>query len=191
MFLKNSITHFLILICVLSCQPIEIIKPIQIDNARLEKISINASEIKINNKYDPIFSEKNIEDQILISPINVIQNWMTENIINNGNYNKLIVNIIDASITKEEIENLNAKNFEEKTVFHYTVSYLVEYELYDNSNYLLANSTVETLRSTTSKKLISLNETEVIINNLLNDSIRDFSIETKSILKKYMGEYLN
>ena len=191
MFLKNSITHFLILICVLSCQPIEIIKPIQIDNARLEKISINASEIKINNKYDPIFSEKNIEDQILISPINVIQNWMTENIINNGNYNKLIVNIIDASITKEEIENLNAKNFEEKTVFHYEVSYLVEYELYDNSNYLLANSTVETLRSTTSKKLISLNETEVIINNLLNDSIRDFSIETKSILKKYMGEYLN
>ena len=191
MFLKNSITHFLILIFVLSCQPIEIIKPIQIDNARLAKISIYASEIKINNKYDPIFSEKNIEDQILISPINVIQNWMTENIINNGNYNKLIVNIIDASITKEEIENLNAKNFEEKTVFHYTVSYLVEYELYDNSNYLLANSTVETLRSTTSKKLISLNETEVIINNLLNDSIRDFSIETKSILKKYMGEYLN
>ncbi len=191
MFLKNSITHFLILICLLSCQPIEIIKPIQIDNARLEKISINASEIKINNKYDPIFSEKNIEDQILISPINVIQNWMTENIINNGNYNKLIVNIIDASITKEEIENLNAKNFEEKTVFHYEVSYLVEYELYDNSNYLLANSTVETLRSTTSKKLISLNETEVIINNLLNDSIKDFSIETKSILKKYMGEYLN
>ena len=191
MFLKNSITHFLILICVLSCQPVEIIKPIQIDNARLEKILINASEIKINNNYDPIFSEKNIEDQILILPINVIQNWMTENIINNGNYNKLIVNIIDASITKEEIENLNAKNFEEKTVFHYEVSYLVEYELYDNSNYLLANSTVETLRSTTSKKLISLNETEVIINNLLNDSIKDFSIETKSILKKYMGEYLN
>ena len=191
MFLKNSITHFLILICVLSCQPVEIIKPIQIDNARLEKILINASEIKINNNYDPIFSEKNIEDQILISPINVIQNWMTENIINNGNYNKLIINIIDASITKEEIENLNAKNFEEKTVFHYEVSYLVEYELYDNSNYLLANSTVETLRSTTSKKLISLNETEVIINNLLNDSIKDFSIETKSILKKYMGEYLN
>ncbi len=191
MFLKNSFTHFLILICVLSCQPIEIMKPIQIDNARLEKISINASEIKINNKYDPIFSEKNIEDQILILPINVIQNWMTENIINNGNYNKLIVNIIDASITKEEIENLNAKNFEEKTVFHYEVSYLVEYELYDNSNYLLANSTVETLRSTTSKKLISLNETEVIINNLLNESIKDFSIETKSILKKYMGEYLN
>ena len=191
MFLKNSITHFLILICVLSCQPVEIIKPIQIDNARLEKILINASEIKINNNYDPIFSEKNIEDQILISPINVIQNWMTENIINNGNYNKLIINIIDASITKEEIENLNAKNFEEKTVFHYEVSYLVEYELYDNSNYLLANSTVETLRSTTSKKFISLNETEVIINNLLNDSIRDFSIETVSILKKYMGEYLN
>ena len=191
MFLKNSITHFLILICVLSCQPVEIIKPIQIDNARLEKILINASEIKINNNYDPIFSEKNIEDQILISPINVIKNWMTENIINNGNYNKLIINIIDASITKEEIENLNAKNFEEKTVFHYEVSYLVEYELYDNSNYLLANSTVETLRSTTSKKLISLNETEVIINNLLNDSIKDFSIETKSILKKYMGEYLN
>lgn len=190
MFLKNSITHFLILIFVLSCQPIEIIKPIQIDNARLAKISINASEIKINNKYDPIFSEKNIEDQILISPINVIQNWMTENIINNGNYNKLIVNIIDASITKEEIENLNAKNFEEKTVFHYTVSYLVEYELYDNSNFLIANTTVESSRSTTSKKYISLNERDIVINNLLHDALKDFIKETKSMMNTYMFGYI-
>ena len=93
--------------------------------------------------------------------------------------------------TKEEIENLNAKNFEEKTVFHYEVSYLVEYELYDNSNYLLANSTVETLRSTTSKKLISLNETEIIINDLLILAMRDYINETKNQLSIYMGDYLS
>ena len=87
--------------------------------------------------------------------------------------------------------NVGAKKYEERTVFNYEVSYLVEYELYDSSSFLIANTTVETSRSTTSQKYISLNETEIIINDLLISAMRDYINETKNQLSIYMGDYLS
>ena len=63
--------------------------------------------------------------------------------------------------------NIGANKYEERTISNYELFYLVEYELYDSSGFLIANTTVETSRSTTSQKYISLNETELIINDLL------------------------
>ena len=45
MYLKNS--FILILFIILSCQPVEILKPIEIDTSRFEKISINAKKLKL------------------------------------------------------------------------------------------------------------------------------------------------
>ena len=67
---------------------------------------------------------------------------------------------------------------------------MVEYELFDDNDFLLANATVETSRSTTSKKYISLNEGEMIINILLNDALKDFTKESKSMINLYMSEYI-
>ena len=189
MFLKNS--FIIILFILLSCQPVEILKPIEIDISKLEKISINTKEIEIKIKYNSIFSQNNIEDQIANPPINLIQQWNKENIIKLGNENKLVINILDSSITKSEIDNVDAKKYEEKKIFKYELFFLVEYELYDSSGFLKANTTVETSRSTTSQKYISLNETEIIINNLLFLSIKDYVKETKNQLSIYMSDYLS
>ena len=86
---------------------------------------------------------------------------------------------------------LMLKNMRKKTIFKYEVFYLVEYELYDSSGFLIANTTVETSRSTTSQKYISLNETEIIINDLLILAMRDYINETKNQLSIYMGDYLS
>ena len=189
MYSKNSL--IVILFFVLSCQPIEILKPIEIDISNFEKISINTKEIEINTKYNPVFAKKNIEDQIQIPPIELIIKWNNENIIKLGNENKLVINILDASITKNEVENIDAKKYEEKTIFKYELFFLVEYELYDNSGLLIANTTVETSRSTTSQKYISLNETEIIINDLIFLALKDYINETKNQLSIYMGNYLS
>ena len=189
MFFK--IKFIAIILLVVACQPVEIIEPVEFDNSRLEKISISAEEISINIKYNPIFSEENIEDQVSNPPIIIIQNWINDNINNFGNQNKLIINILDASLLKREIENIDAKKYEEKFIYNYEVFFLVEYELYDDNNDLIANATVESSRSTTSQRYISLNETELIINNLILNSLNDFIKETKLILEVYMGEYLN
>ena len=158
MFLRIKI--LLILFFVFSCQPLEIIKPVEFNNSRLEKINIFANEVSLQIKYNPIFSNENIEDQINNPPLKLLESWVNDNINNLGNQNNLIVTILDASIVKKEIENVNAKKYEEKTIFLYEIFFLVQYELYDDGNYLLANTTVESSRSTTSQKYISLNETE-------------------------------
>ena len=48
MYLKNSL--ILILLMVLSCQPVEILKPIEIDTSQFDNISINSKDIEINKK---------------------------------------------------------------------------------------------------------------------------------------------
>ena len=189
MYLKNS--FILIFFIILSCQPVEILKPIEIDTTRFEKISINAEQIEVNKKYNSLFSESNIEDQIQKSPINLMAEWNSENIIKLGNENKLVINILEASIKKTEIMNVDAQKYEERTIFNYELFYLVEYELYDSSGFLIANTTVETSRSTTSQKYISLNETEIIINDLLILAMRDYISETKNQLSIYMADYLS
>ncbi len=189
MYLKNS--FILILFIILSCQPVEILKPIEIDTSRFEKISINAEQIEINKIYNSVFSKSNIEDQIQKSPINLMAEWNNQNILKFGNENKLVVNILDASIKKTEIMNVGAKKYEERTIFNYEVFYLVEYELYDSSGYLISNTTVETSRTTTSQKYISLNESEIIVNDLLISAMIDYINELKNQLSIYMGDYLS
>ena len=190
MFLKNNYLVVIISLYVLSCQPVEIIEPVTFDYSKLDKISISANEIIINSEYKPKFSNKNIEDQIPNPPINIIKEWNNQNILNFGKENKLIINILDASIIKQEVNNIDAEKYEEKTVFKYKIFFLVEYELYDNSNFLIANTTVESSRSTTSKKYISLNERDIVINNLLHDALKDFIKETKSMMHTYMFGYI-
>jgi len=176
---------------ILSCQPVEILKPIEIELSSFEKISINAEQIEINNKYNSLFSKSNIEDQIQKTPVDLIFEWNSENILKIGNENNLVINILDASIKKTEIMNIGAKKYEERTIFNYELFFLVEYELYDSSGFLIANTTVETSRSTTSQKYISLNETEIIINDLLILAMKDYINETKNQLSIYMGDYLS
>ena len=190
MFLKNNYLLIIFFLYVLSCQPVEIIKPVTFDYSKLDKISISANEIIINSEYKPKFSNKNIEDQIPNPPINIIKEWNNQNILNFGKENKLIINILDASIIKQEVNNIEAEKYEEKTVFKYKIFFLVEYELYDNSNFLIANTTVESSRSTTSKKYISLNERDIVINNLLHNALKDFIKETKSMMNTYMFGYI-
>ena len=189
MYLKNSL--IVVLFFVLSCQPVEILQPVEIDISNFDKISINTKEIEIHNKYEPYFAKNNIEDQIQHPPIDLMITWNNENILKLGNENKLVINILDASIIKNEIENIGAKKYEEKTIFKYELFFLVEYELYDDSGFLKANTTVETSRSTTSQKYISLNETEIIINDLLFQTMNDYINETKNQLSIYMGNYLS
>ena len=176
---------------ILSCQPVDILTPIEIDTSKLDTISINAKVTEINKEYNSVFSQNNIEEQFKKTPIDIMAEWSQQNILKIGNENKLIINILDASVKKNEIENIDAKKYEEKTIFKYELFFLVEYELYDDSGFLVANATVETSRSTTSQKYISLNEVEIIINDLLFTAMKDYINETKNQLSIYMMDYLS
>ena len=119
-----------------------------------------------------------------------IINWVNNNFNAIGNENIFIVSILDASLSQTEFENNEATNFDEKINYKYELFYLLEFNLYDESRNLIATTLVETSRSTTSGIYISIQEKENIINDLVYQSLKDLSDESKLLLTKYMGDYI-
>ena len=67
---------------------------------------------------------------------------------------------------------------------------LIEFNLYDDSKNLIASTLVENSRSTTSGLLISIQEREKIIDDLVYQCLNDISNESKLLLVKYMGDFI-
>ena len=174
----------------LSCQPIDIIEPIVFDNNQLSKITINAGNIEIKQSYEPIFVDPYIDYSLKYPPVERLKAWIQNNIKLFGKNNKLEINILDASIKRIEEQDLEAKTFEAKDIYKYDLFYLIEYNLYDDTNYLIASTIVESFRSTTSGRFISILETEKILDDLILESLRDITNESKRLLNLYMSEYI-
>jgi len=183
----KRLVFFLILI---SCKPIEIIEPVVFDNDQLSSISINAKNIDVEQTYELKFADPYIDHSLKYPPIERLKSWIQTNVKLLGYNNKLKVNILDASIKKTEEQDLKAKKFEEKDIFKYELFYLIEFNLYDDSNYLIASTIVESYRSTTSGRFVSILETEKIIDDLILESLRDITKESKSLINLYMSEYV-
>tara|TARA_B100000579_G_C22646850_1_gene764189 strand:+ start:71 stop:634 length:564 start_codon:yes stop_codon:yes gene_type:complete len=184
------IKYFILFFLVFSCQKIETINPIVFDNSQLKKITIASSVIEINELYEMKFSEPYIDHSLQNSPLERLKLWMNENLNYIGNENKFIINILDASLKRTELNNPEAKKFDEKIIYKYELFYLVEYSLYDNSNFLKASTTVESYRSTTSGMYISLQEKERIIDDLILLCLIDFTEESKKLIEEYMKKYI-
>ena len=157
---------------------------------QLPKISINAKEKLIDEIYEINYVNPYIDHSIKNPPIIRLKEWISQNISVFGSQNKLIINIVDASLKQTERENKNLKKYQEKTEFFYEIHFLMEFELYDDNNFMLANINAETERTTTSSKFISLNEKERILDTLILDALIDISLKSDELLKTHMSEYL-
>ena len=187
---KNRIFIFIILLIISSCQKVEILDPIVFDNNQFSKISINAEKKNTIILYEPKFVEPFVDHSLDNSPILYFNEWTTNNIKTLGKINHLEINIVDASVKKTEIPNIDSKKYEEKTIFLYEVNYLVEFVIYDDTNFKLASTIVEANRTTTSGKYISLIETERIIDNMIHKCLKDFSNKAKELIKDHMNQYI-
>ena len=190
MMIKKVILSIFLIIYLLSCQKIEKIDDIVLNYSELPNITLNVKEINIENFYEPKFAEPYIDHSLLNTPKNFLYKWLENNIDNVGDGNKLIINILDASLKKIEEENKESKKYEEKLIYKYEISYLVEYLIYNESSILVANSIVESKRATTSGKYLSINEYENILDLLIVECLIDFSNESNELLKLHMKDYL-
>ena len=173
-----------------SCQTIEKVDSIVFDNQQLSKFEISSKNIEIKEIFEKKFSDPFIGHTLEVDPSQRITSWVNDNFKSIGNENIFIVSILDASLLQTEFENTQAKNFDEKINYKYELFYLIEFNLLDDSRNLIATTLVETSRSTTSGKYISINEKENIINDLIYQSLEDLTSETETLLKKYMDEYI-
>ena len=181
---------FFILFIIISCQSTDITESIVFDNNILPQITISAKSFEINRLYETIYSDSYIDHSLKITPYERLEMWIKNNIKVIGDENKLEINVLDASIKKIEIKNEEAKKFEEKNIYKYELSYLVEYNLLQDSNYLISSTLVESSRTTTSGRYISISESEKIIDSLILDSLKDISRESEKLIRKFMTNYI-
>ena len=186
----KKIIIFFSLLVVFSCQPIEKNEQVVFDNKQLSNFNIFSNKIEIITIFEKKISEPYIGHTLKISPVQRITNWINDNFKAIGKENKFNVTILDASLTKTEFENNDAKKFDEKINFKYELFYLVEFNLYDDSNKLIASTLVEISRSTTSSIYISIKDKENIINDLIYLSLVDLSNESQKLILKYMSDYI-
>ncbi len=177
-------------IFILACQPIEKNQQVVFDNNQFTKFDILSKKIEIKKIFEKKISDPYIGYTLKISPDQRIINWITDNFNPIGNENNFIVNILDASIIQTEFKIDDAKNFDEKNNFKYEVFYLVEFNLFDNTNNLIASTLVEITRSTTSGVYISIQDKENIINDLVYLALLDLTNESKILILKYMEDYV-
>ena len=173
-----------------SCQPIETLDEIVFDYNQFPSMVLNVDRKKINDSYEPRYSEPYIDYSLENPPKEYLINWFKNNFNTTGTENLLVMNILDASIKKSEIPNVNSKRYEEKTIFLFEASFLVEFILYDDSTLVLANSVVEAKRTTTSGKFISLMESERIVDNLILDCLIDFSKKSEELILIHMSSFI-
>ena len=181
---------FFILFFIFSCHPAEVLDEVIFEYNQLPKVSINAKEKFINEVYEINYVNPYIDHSIKNPPILRLKDWISQNISIFGSQNKLIINIVDASLKKTERENKNKKKYQEKTEFFYEIRFWIEFEIFDDNNFMFASINAETERSTTSSKFISLSEKERILNTLILDALIDISLKSDELLKTHMSKYL-
>ena len=186
----NKIFSFLLIAFIISCQPIEQIEEVVFDNSQLSKINILSKDIEVKTTFEKKITDPYIGHTLRIEPSQRIANWINDNFKAIGNENKLEVVILDSSLLKTEFENKDTKNFDEKKNYKYELFYLIEFNLYDDSNNLVASTLVETIRSTTSGVYISIQNTEKVIDDLVYLSLLDLSLESNKLLKQYMSDFI-
>ena len=194
MLIYNNFLQFFILLIFLfavsSCNKIEVLDEIVFDYDQLPKIAFSAEQKKVIETYETKFSDPFIDYSLPKPPKEHLKSWIESNFAIIGTENKLIINIIDSSLTKSEVANANAKKYEEKTIYLFEINYLAEYILYDDSNAILSSTIVETKRSITSGKFISLMELDRIIESLILDALIDFAKKTEELIKIHMSGYI-
>ena len=126
------------------------------------------------------------------SPTARIISWLETNINNFGTMNKIVIDVQKASITRKEIINkVDVKGIvKKKNEYLYEIIFEILYFLYNDSNQILATTKAEVFRSTTSSQFISLNERNLILDNLTLDALKDLSNKSIELLKVHMSEHV-
>ena len=175
----------------ISCQKTELLEDVVFDNNLLEKININAELIEINNSYDYKISEPFIDHFMLITPSERIESWLEDNVFIFGSTNKFVVNIEEASITQNEIVSKDkTKKIIDNKEYIYKIRVLLDFILYNDDNSILATTTVEVNRSTTSGVFISINERNRILDSLTLEAIKNLATKSIELLKMHMSGYM-
>ena len=175
-----------------SCEKTKFLEDVVFDNSLLSGVSFNVAEKEINIIYESTFNDPFVDYVMATSPTARIISWLETNINNFGTMNKIVIDVQKASITRKEIINkVDVKGIvKKKNEYLYEIIFEILYFLYNDSNQILATTKAEVFRSTTSSQFISLNERNLILDNITLEALKDLSNKSVELLKVHMSEYV-
>ena len=94
-----------------SCQPIEILDEVVFDYNQFSSMALSAAKKKIIDSYESRYSEPYIDHSLENPPKEYLINWFQYNFNTTGTENLFVMNILDASVKKSEIPNVNSKKY--------------------------------------------------------------------------------
>ena len=175
-----------------SCEKTKFLEDVVFDNSILSGISFNVAEKEINIIYESTFNDPFVDYVMATSPTTRVISWLETNINNFGTMNKIVIDVQKASITRKEIiSKVEIKGIVKKqNEYLYEIIFEILYFLYNDSNQILATTKAEVFRSTTSSQFISLNERNLILDDLTLDALKDLSNKSLELLKVHMSEHV-
>ena len=190
--MKKIFIYLLLLPILYSCQSIEVSEDIVFDYEQFTKLTFMSNDIEVKNLYNSNYNDPFIDHVMDKNPSARINEWINNNVKGFGVEKKLIITINDASIITEKVESQKkiagiSKKIKET---QYNLNFEVIYSLYDDTDVLIANTEVKVTRSTTSADLISLNERDKILDELVYKSLMDLGQKSDELLKIYMKGYI-
>tara|TARA_Y100001970_G_scaffold274309_1_gene373850 strand:- start:303 stop:881 length:579 start_codon:yes stop_codon:yes gene_type:complete len=188
--LKKFFILIALLFLIISCQSSKTIEEVIFDNNKMAKVSFRAENLKINNTYEMILEDPYIDYAIEKPPLFYLNEWIKNNITNFGSENFVEIDIIQASLSKIERKIENKKKYVNQNEFYYELNYKIELKILNDNSQTLSKVKSEVKLSTTSGNFISLNEEELIINNLILNSLTDLSFRTEELVKKHMDQHI-
>ena len=184
------ICNFFLLSFLFSCQKTEFVDDVVFDNKLLESHSFNAEIKEVNNLYNVIFDEPFIDHVMKITPYQRIEKWIDENLLTFGTSNKLLINVHEASIKKMKLaEEEDSKKIIKNKEFIYEVTMIVEFELYNDQNNILASTNVRINRTTTSIEFISIAERNRLLDTITLEALKDLNSKSSELLEKHFSQY--
>lgn len=180
----------MLILSLLSCQTNEIATNISFNYDDIGKITISSREKKINNLYKSKYNSPYIDHSLPKPSVYFLNQWFKNNINTIGAENYFSMNIIESSLKKTEVENTSKKKYQEKKLFLFEINFIVEFILYDNLGIILSKTTVESSRSITSSKYVSINDVEKITKILIFNCLKDFSKKTDELMNIHFSEFI-
>ena len=188
---KLSILIFILFIFQ-SCQTVEVTQQITFDNEQFNKITFLCNEIEKIDNYQPTYNKPYLDHLIKNSPSNRLMSWLNNNIIGIGTGHKLTILIENASIQTSEIliSEKIVGIFKKPNETKYDLNYEVSFFIYNDANQLVGKTNVKLNRSTTSATRISLAERDQILEDLIYNSLKEFTLKIEENTKKYIKQYI-
>lgn len=193
--IRNKLFYlFLLILLVQSCKTIEKPYDIIFDYTQFQKLTFLTGEIEIQNTYNPKYEKPYLDHLLINSPYKRLSDWMNNNIKGFGIENKLVILIKDASIQSSEIESDTkiAGIIKKPNEIKYILNFEVMFIIYNDLNSLIGKTNVKVNRTTTSASSseISLAERDQILEDLIYNSLTDFTIKSNESVNKYLKKYI-